>query len=346
MKLNHKIFESMNRTFLFTTTFIFLSIGLYSQINLDSGLIAFWPFNENANDESGNGIDGTVYGATLVEDRFGNVNSAYEFDGQDDFISFGSLLQDLYLPLTISAWISKPVHVQHEHMFTSNSQPDYYYGIYFSLNIDRSLQFSYGDSGPVGPYSRRTKNSEIIVPIRTWTHVVATVRGATDMTLYVNGIDAYGYYSGTGGIMVNSNYISKMARTEHTSNFWDGKIDDLRIYDRSLNDEEVLALFNDTVTSIDEIDSKLSQGFDLHQNYPNPFNSFTTISYSLNNEAMVRLKIYDVQGREIKTLVDETQYSGDYQINIEADEFEIGLFFYQLQVGANNSKMMSMLLIR
>ena len=50
---------------------------------LNDGLVAYYPFNGNANDESGNGNDGTVNGATLADDRFGNPGSAYYFDGND-----------------------------------------------------------------------------------------------------------------------------------------------------------------------------------------------------------------------------------------------------------------------
>jgi hypothetical protein len=48
-----------------------------------NGLVGYWPFNGNANDISGNGNNGTVNGATLTTDRFGNTNSAYSFDGND-----------------------------------------------------------------------------------------------------------------------------------------------------------------------------------------------------------------------------------------------------------------------
>ena len=54
--------------------------------NLSQGLIGWWPFCGNANDEAGNGNNGTVNGATLTTDRFGNPNGAYEFDGVDDYI--------------------------------------------------------------------------------------------------------------------------------------------------------------------------------------------------------------------------------------------------------------------
>ena len=69
------------------------SAGLnYSQLNgtLNNGLIGYWPFNGNANDESGNGHNGIVNGATLTSDRFGNSNSAYEFDGTN-YIDFNGL---------------------------------------------------------------------------------------------------------------------------------------------------------------------------------------------------------------------------------------------------------------
>ena len=55
--------------------------------DLSDGVVAYYPFNNNANDESGNGNHGTVQGATLAEDRFGNTNSAYYFGGDNDKIT-------------------------------------------------------------------------------------------------------------------------------------------------------------------------------------------------------------------------------------------------------------------
>jgi hypothetical protein len=55
-----------------------------------NGLIGYWPFSGNANDSSGNNYNGTVNGATLTTDQNGNVNSAYSFDGVNDFISLAS----------------------------------------------------------------------------------------------------------------------------------------------------------------------------------------------------------------------------------------------------------------
>jgi hypothetical protein len=85
-----------------------------SEESLDSGLLAYYPFNGNANDESGNGNDGTVYGATLTVDRFGIADSAYYFDGVDDYIDCGNdpLLNPGLGSYTMEAWI-KDQHTVH-----------------------------------------------------------------------------------------------------------------------------------------------------------------------------------------------------------------------------------------
>ena len=87
---------------------ICLSSTAFSQVPNyvpSNGLIGYWPFNGNANDESGNGNDGTVNGATLTADRFGNANSAYTF-GLGNYIQvpYISALDNLN-DFTISLWV-------------------------------------------------------------------------------------------------------------------------------------------------------------------------------------------------------------------------------------------------
>ena len=78
----------------------------YTSADLNDGLVAYYPFNGNANDESGNGNDGSVNGATLTEDRFDNENSAYSFDGVNDYIVVNDSDDlDNTNKLTISTWI-------------------------------------------------------------------------------------------------------------------------------------------------------------------------------------------------------------------------------------------------
>ena len=71
-----------------------------------NGLVGWWPFNGNANDESGNNNNGTVNGATLTSDRFGNANKAYSFDGVNDFISYTQTPISNIDSVTLSFWLS------------------------------------------------------------------------------------------------------------------------------------------------------------------------------------------------------------------------------------------------
>jgi hypothetical protein len=99
---NHKL-PPLARILLLTSL---LSLsGSMVSANIDSGLQAHYPFSGNANEATGAGPDGTVFGATLTEDRFGNANSAYNFDGVNDYINLGNSLNfpswDTY---SVSIW--------------------------------------------------------------------------------------------------------------------------------------------------------------------------------------------------------------------------------------------------
>jgi hypothetical protein len=73
--------------------------------------------------------------------------------------------------------------------------------------------------------------------------------------------------------------------------------------------------------------------FKINQNYPNPFNPLTTISFSLAKKEIVKLKIYDITGREIKTLVEKEYDAGEYKVEFNASKLSSGVYFYQITAG-------------
>jgi hypothetical protein len=80
------------------------------------------------------------------------------------------------------------------------------------------------------------------------------------------------------------------------------------------------------------INSNIPKTFTLNQNYPNPFNPVTNIQYDLPKDVFVKIKIYDLLGREIKTLVNEFKNAGSYLVSFNGSEFASGIYFYRIQV--------------
>jgi Concanavalin A-like lectin/glucanases superfamily/Secretion system C-terminal sorting domain len=83
-----------------------------------------------------------------------------------------------------------------------------------------------------------------------------------------------------------------------------------------------------------ENENKLPETFLLSQNYPNPFNPATKINYDIPQSSFVNIKVYDVLGNEIETLVNEQKLKGNYEINFDASRLASGIYFYQLQAGS------------
>jgi len=85
--------------------------------------------------------------------------------------------------------------------------------------------------------------------------------------------------------------------------------------------------------------------FKLEQNYPNPFNPNTVISYQLSSVSFVTLKVYDVLGREVATLVNEQKEAGDYVVNFDASKLSSGIYIYKLNAG-NYSSIKKMMVVK
>ena len=88
------------------------------------------------------------------------------------------------------------------------------------------------------------------------------------------------------------------------------------------------------ITSIEGITSSDPTSFELNQNYPNPFNPITKISWQSAVSSWQTLKVYDMLGNEVATLVDEFRGAGSYEINFDASNLSSGVYFYKLQTGA------------
>jgi hypothetical protein len=98
----------------------------------------------------------------------------------------------------------------------------------------------------------------------------------------------------------------------------------------------IVEVYTDTVsgsTSVEIIDENIPSEFTLSQNYPNPFNPATKIQYSIPEASFVQLKVYDIIGNEVSTLVSEEQSAGSYRVDFDGQGLSSGIYFYKIQTG-------------
>lgn len=308
-----------------------------------AGLIAYYPFKGNAQDASGNGHHGLVYGAVLTTDRFGNAYHAYSFDGLEDYIDV-PYDSSFYPPgLGATVWIkanSLPDSAEYYILTTSGDKQTPPYDP-FRLRVD-SLGRIYarfeGDSDRVhiNMYSITRIN------LGEWYFITAFYdelmsRGA----LYINGIEEASTNRPT---FLDKNTLGFRIGAGQTHNgstipgeFFDGCIDDIRIYNRGLTEPEILELYNEVV-GIKPNHPAVIEGFILGQNYPNPFNPATTIPYYLPQAASVTIEISDLPGRTVRSLVNSYQPAGERSVvwdgkDERGNPVRSGIYLYTLKAG-------------
>jgi hypothetical protein len=123
-----------------------------------------------------------------------------------------------------------------------------------------------------------------------------------------------------------------------TSTSYFGKMDEFRMYRRALTPADVTAQWNSDLggcglVGITQNGSEVPSLYTLEQNYPNPFNPVTNIKFSIPDRQFVTLKIFDVLGREVGTLVKENMDAGNYVVDFDASRLSSGVYFYQIEAG-------------
>ncbi len=150
----------------------------------------------------------------------------------------------------------------------------------------------------------------------------------------VNVGDSIGHSGNTGGVAPHLHFeVKEIVGSDSISvdpYGWDGNgIDPYATLTGVVNENLWL-----TATSVSQTTNAIPSKFTLLQNYPNPFNPSTKISYQLPVAAHVTLKIYDVLGRELKTLVNQHENAGIHLVTFEATNLPSGVYFFRLEAGA------------
>lgn len=206
-----------------------------AQNTLTNGLVAYYPFNGNANDESGNGNNAVNSGAVLTVNRFGVANSAYSFDGISQMVAADSPSLR-FITGTVSVW-AKPSQASDQNTVLSKrcnifGEPHNSYAI-----VGSGPRF-YGVTGTTGASSTNDYT------VNSWRHLVLAIR-TNGVDFYENGILAATTIN--AGILpipysTLGFYIGNSGFPDNTQKFR-GAIDDIRIYNRALSAAEVTQLY-------------------------------------------------------------------------------------------------------
>jgi hypothetical protein len=331
--------------------------------SLAQGLVGYWPFCGNALDESGNNNHGTVNGATLTTDRFGNAGSAYGFDGEQNFIRVeNSSSISIQGSVSISAWVLLP---------NSNliGEPQgivtkWYYSGFDVCNgqkFDSYTLVTYdADSSGVTNFTGSTNANSIsgnqvvgtdIQNDSIWKHLVYTHDSSSGGYLYVNGVQIASQ-STTGDICPSTNPLLFGADNNNGNiyRFLKGQLDDIAIWNRALTPQEIQQVYNQGIcqTSITVTDTLLihtgitSYNPVAYQNtvkvWPNPGN--TAITLDAGNLALMqgwKIRISNAQGAQIYPATGQSGLISQQQQTLNMSDWGgNGLYFLYLIDPQNN----------
>ncbi len=254
------------RNILFVLPLIGIFLFNSAHASLEEGLIVHYSFDGNANDRSGNNNHGTVNGAQLTIDRFGNENSAYSFNGINNFISASSDI----LPTaerTTTLWFKTNTVSKSPVLFSyggGNCGSSWFIGFTVESNNNNYYLSSHCDINTlISPDS--------LDSIDTWLHLVIST-DTSGTKIYINGVKI----ASNNNFITNTDVTGKNLSigvatspsgfapyTDINVGYFDGSIDDVRVYDRALSESEIQELYQgDTETSCSP--GTVSPDLDIH----------------------------------------------------------------------------------
>lgn len=322
--------------------FIFcLSYLTYAQYDEDCSLL-YYPFNNNANNTVLNDFHGTIYGASLSTDMFNSDDEVYEFDGINDYIAIENQPVVTTENFTITTWVKmqgpggggnqrNPVFVQRNNIVSSTSSLIGLFGQY----VDNKVTFLVRNQNSVNTNAIIAEADDL--GFNEW-HFLAAVKDDSFIKLYIDSmmVDSVAcpilgsFSTNTDNSDIGRHYYNNSAKS-----YFNGKIDDFRIFDCALEGYEILDIYNETLEEEDTTNnvSVLDYNKPNVEIFPNPTNSIIHLqNYSSNNLAF---KLYTLEGSIIEEGVLEgktdfdlsTKPAGTYFIqvfdNVYSDVFKI-----------------------
>ena len=297
----------------------------------EDNLIFHLPIIGSAEDNSDSELECTVTVADLTEDRLGNPESAFFFNGMTDYIEVeADPVWDLTFPFSISLWFQVEDYPADAvaTLFKSDEDPGRYSGVWISLTSTGEIAAGYGNGEGIGEAYRLSKRTFESIETGMWHHVVAIFNDLGDIDIYIDCDLMEGDYSGYGTSMVNFGYHTAIGKYDWR--MLNGKIDNIRVYKDAITVEESQYLCQEQPQDDANLISDLSTESDFAL-YPNPSNEFITIelpSQSLINQ-MERIDIFDFTGKKVLSFP-ITPDINSLTLNLRDTELATGTYFLKV----------------
>ncbi|MEA3443772.1 MAG: LamG-like jellyroll fold domain-containing protein [Bacteroidota bacterium] len=330
------------KTILLNLFLICITINVYAQ-TADS-LVAFYPFNGNAVEELGSGIDGLINGASLTTDRFGHADSAYLFiSDYPSFIDLGDSFDDIFAiaeaKFSFSFWILAYDNMANKAIFSKygNSNCNEH-GREFLIRIstDQKLEFMNFRYLHTTNTRQGVKGNTVIISNNGWRHIVISYDGSIPSSnglerikIYINGIqESTSYTTNQGNIEIMEDGPSHFgiglpldSLGQACGDFaFDGKIDDVKLFSKVLSLSEIDSLFNEPDPTIPSL-SITERKIECISVFPNPVKK----ELNINNKNEVRLSLYGLSGNLI---IEEQAFVPHGKLNL--DGLENGIYILKI----------------
>lgn len=206
--------------------------------------IAHWKLDETSGtsiaDSSGNGNTGTFSGETAVVSTTGKVSTGLTFDGVDDYVNFGDVLNSLTLPITITSWVYLNDTSDAPIFFTddANATAGDVCGAWIAVEGSK-IEAGVGVCSCNHVGCRKIATTTSTVSTDKWMHVTAVFNDYNDRDIYIDGVLQTIGWEGSGTSFAQNSFSARMGRSLRKAEYANAVIDDVRVYDRALSDAEI-----------------------------------------------------------------------------------------------------------
>jgi hypothetical protein len=289
-------------------------------------LVAHYPFDGNAQDESGYDNHGIVSGAELVTGQDGKANGAYFFDGIDDYIRVPN-----HASLNFQQGISVVFWMQIDEFFEREAHPVSHgnWENRWKVSIT-GTKVRWTVKTDVGIKDLDT-DQDVTTGVFYHTAVVYT---ENRMEIFIDGQSASSTTWNGDILQTSIDFMIGQVLPGNSNYNFKGIIDDVSIYNYALSSSEIGDLYDQSSPIENSISPDVPKSYFLSQNYPNPFNPSTIINYELPTANHVEIAVYNTLGKKVETLVAGRQQAGYHSITWNAGGYASGIYYYKLKAGA------------